>query len=228
MRILVVEDEKHLSKSITTYLTQGNFNCEAVYDFTDGKHKIEQGTYDCIVLDITLPDGNGMDLLKHIKNKRVDSGVLIISAKNSINDKVNALELGSDDYLTKPFHLAELTARINSIIRRRHFEGNNVIECDKLIIDMLSKTVKVGIQPLNLTRKEYDLLLYFISNKERIVTKESIADHLWENQTSISYGYDFIYSHIKNLRKKLLDKGCPDYIKAMYGMGYKFIVDARS
>ncbi|RBL89499.1 response regulator transcription factor [Chitinophaga flava] len=223
MRLLIIEDEKPLTKSIHSYLLQSNFLCDAAYNFFEGKDKLDTCSYDCIVLDISLPGGSGLELLQHMKRRKVSSGVIIISARNSLDDKITGLEMGGDDYLTKPFHLAELTARINSIIRRKSFEGNNIISFDKLTVNILDKTVKIGAEEIHLTKKEYKLLLYFISNRNRVVTKEAIADHLWEDYATLGYSFDFIYSHIKNLRKKLMDKGCPDYIKALYGMGYKFV-----
>ena len=131
------------------------------------------------------------------------------------------MQLGADDYLTKPFHLAELSARVNSIIRRKAFNGSNNIVLDELVINIADRIVKVGETTVELTRKEYELLLYFVSNKNRVVTKESIIDHMWGDQAPIPGNYDFIYAHIKNLRKKITDAGCPDYIKSVYGMGYK-------
>ncbi|MBC9934161.1 response regulator transcription factor [Chitinophaga qingshengii] len=225
MRLLIIEDEKPLTKSIHSYLLQSNYLCDAAYNFSEGRSMLESSAYDCIVLDINLPGGSGLELLQHMKKRKVDAGVIIISARNSLDDKINALQLGGDDYLTKPFHLAELTARINSIIRRKNFDGNNIVIFDKLTVHLLDKTVKTGNAEIHLTKKEFKLLLYFISNKNRIVTKEAIADHLWEDYAMLGYSYDFIYSHIKNLRKKLIEKGCPDYIKALYGMGYKFIAE---
>jgi DNA-binding response OmpR family regulator len=149
---------------------------------------------------------------------------VIISARNSLNDKVEGLELGADDYLTKPFHLAELSARVNAVIRRRAFDGKNLLTMGKLNIDLVCMTVRTDAGEISLTRKEYELLVYFVSNKNRVVTKESIVDHLWESSVQLTDNYDFIYSHIKNLRKKLSDAGCPDYIRSVFGMGYKFAI----
>jgi DNA-binding response OmpR family regulator len=148
--------------------------------------------------------------------------VLIISAKNSIDDKVIGLNAGADDYLTKPFHLSELSARVAAIIRRKSFGGNNIIEFDTLQIDLQEKLVKINGAVVDLTRKEYELLLYFISNKNKVITKNAIAIHLWGDDMDMAGNYDFIYTHIKNLRKKLLQAGAEDYIKSVYGMGYKF------
>jgi DNA-binding response OmpR family regulator len=222
MNVLIIEDEPLLSRNISSYLLQSMYVCETVGTVSTAKSKLDHGSYDCIVLDIGLPDGSGLELLRELKQKNESDGVLIISAKNSLDDKLAGLGLGADDYLTKPFHLAELSARVNAIIRRRAFEGRNVIVLDRLTIDLLAKAVRVDEVELSLTRKEYDLLVYLTSNKNRVVTKESIADHLWEASVEMTDTYDVIYSHMKNLRRKLMEAGCPDYIKSVHGMGYKF------
>ena len=147
-------------------------------------------------------------------------GVLIISARNSLDDKVKGLTLGADDYLSKPFHLSELSARIAAIIRRKNFDGNSLLKFHSISIDTVAKLVSVNNKPLELTRKEYELLLYFVSNKKRVISKNAIAEHLWGDD--MEGNNDFIYTHIKNLRKKLIDAGNADYIKSVYGMGYKF------
>jgi DNA-binding response OmpR family regulator len=223
LNLLIVEDEPELSKSISSYLLQSRFTCDTVYDFHSATAKITEVEYDCIILDISLPGGSGLEILKQLKKANKSEGVLIISAKNSLDDKLEGLELGADDYLTKPFHLAELSARVNSIIRRRSFAGNNTVMLGKLKINITNKTVETENGVIDLTRKEYELLMYFASNKNRVITKESIIDHLWGDHANMNDNYDIIYSHIKNLRKKLSEAGCPDYIKAVYGMGYKFI-----
>ena len=222
MNLLIVEDEPELSKNIYTYLLQNMYTCEMAPDFPSARAKLEVGSYDCILLDITLPGGNGLELLKKLKADKITAGTLIISAKNSLDDKLAGLELGADDYLTKPFHLAELAARVTAIIRRRSFEGNNIIQLGQLSINIVEKNVTTQQGTLTLTRKEYEMLLYFASNKNRVVTKDSIADHLWEDHANLTDTYDFIYTHIKNLRKKLAEAGCPDYLRSVYGMGYKF------
>ena len=224
MNLLIVEDEPELSHSIATYLFQNKFTCDTALDFSSANSKISTGQYSCIILDLSLPGGSGLELLRRLKSINKTEGVLIISAKNSLDDKIEGLELGADDYLTKPFHLAELSARVNAIIRRKSFDGNNTVILDKLFINIADKTVATENGNVELTRKEYELLLYFASNKNRVLTKESIIDHLWGNHANMSDTYDIIYSHIKNLRKKLMESGCPDYIKAVYGMGYKFMV----
>jgi len=222
MKILIIEDEIDLSNSITSYLRQEKFKCEAVLNYTDAIEKINLYNYDVIVVDITLPDGNGLELIKELKFNRSNAGIIIISAKNALDDKISGLEIGADDYLTKPFHLSELNARIKSIIRRRDFEGNNEIILDEIRINPELLTVQVNDQPLSLTRKEYDLLTFFLANKNRVLSKESIAEHLWGDDIELVDSYDFLYSHIKNLRKKILEKGGKDYIQSVYGIGYKF------
>jgi DNA-binding response OmpR family regulator len=223
MKILIIEDEKKLADNIGTYLSSEQFTCEVAYDYYEAIEKIHVYEYACIILDITLPHGSGLDILKELKKEKKTEGILIISAKNSLDDKITGLTIGADDYLTKPFHLAELVARVSSIIRRKSFEGNNQITLDHLTLDLSDRTLKSKEEIIPLTRKEYDLLLYFLSNKNRVVTKEAIVEHLWGDEIDMADSYDFIYSHIKNLRKKLIQAGCPDYIKAVYGMGYRFV-----
>ncbi len=223
MKILIIEDETELSESISTYLAEQEYTCDIAGDFVTAIHKTEYNDYDCILLDITLPDGNGLKILEQLKEDKKTDGIIIISAKNSLDDKIEGLNLGADDYLSKPFHLSELNARIAAIIKRKNFDGNNMIQFDNLAIDTQSKIVRVGNNPVELTKKEYELLLYFISNKKKLISKEAIAEHLWGND--MTGNFDFIYTHIKNLRKKLIDAGNADYIKSVYGMGYKFTTE---
>jgi len=222
MKILIIEDERELSQSISEYLTTEQFTCEAAYDYPTAVAKIHLNDYSCIILDLTLPNGSGLEVLKELKNLNKTDGVLIVSARNSLEDKITGLNTGADDYLAKPFHLPELAARVSAIIRRKSFGGQNQIKVDDLTLNIQEKSLKFKNEPLPLTRKEYDLLLYLLSNKNRVVTKEAIAEHLWGDNIDMVDNYDFIYSHIKNLRKKMTGCGAPDYIKAVYGMGYKF------
>ena len=222
MKILIIEDEQGLRESIEAYFTEAGNICETANDYSSALAKINIYRYDCILLDITLPGGNGLNLLKLIKENNYNDGVLIISAKNSLDDRVSGLDLGADDYLVKPFHLSELRSRVTAIIRRKTFNGNNTLKFNEISIDLLGKEVKVEKQIVKLTRKEYALLLYFIANKGKVVSKNAIAEHLWGDGVDVSDNFDFIYSHIKNLRKKLLEAGAHDYIQAAYGMGYKF------
>jgi len=227
MKVLIIEDETALRESIASYLGNMNFVCEAAGDFTSALEKIHLYDYTCIILDISLPGGTGLELLQVLKENHKADGVLIISAKNSLDDKVSGLNAGADDYLTKPFHLSELAARVTAIIRRKSFEGKNLLRFDELSLDIQEKVARVGEVDVDLTRKEYDLLLYFISNKNRVVSKTAIAEHLWGDNMDVADNFDFIYTHIKNLRKKLMQAGCPDYIKSVYGMGYKLTLPSR-
>jgi DNA-binding response OmpR family regulator len=221
MKLLIIEDEKELAASIASYLKNENYTCEIASNFKQALDKIETSDYECIALDITLPGGSGMQLLKELKNNKKTDGVIIISAKNSIDDRINGLRLGADDYLVKPFHLSELAARINAIIRRKMYSGNNVIRFNEISIDTLAKEVRVKEDPVELTRKEYELLVYFLSNQRKVISKNALISHLWSQEMGTGESADIIYTHIKNLRKKLSEKGCGDYIKSLYGMGYK-------
>jgi DNA-binding response OmpR family regulator len=222
MKILIIEDEPELVSSITTYLRDENYVCETANDFCSAIKKTELYNYDCVLLDITLPGGTGLEILKQLKANNKTDGVLIISAKNSLEDRVEGLHLGADDYLVKPFHLSELSARIAAIIRRKSFNGNTVISFNEITIDTLAKVAHYNNNVLDLTKKEYQLLLYFMANKRRVISKNALAEHLWGDEMDMANNYDFIYTHIKNLRKKLMEKGCPDYLNSIYGMGYKF------
>jgi DNA-binding response OmpR family regulator len=224
MKILIVEDEQELMKSMATYLNSENFLCEEAPDYKTAREKIELFSYDCILLDVSLPDGNGLSLLNELKENKKSDGVIVISAKNSISDRIQGLNLGADDYLTKPFHLSELNARILAVIRRRHFQGQQILIFKELTIDLTAKTVTVHRCTVELTRKEYDLLLYLAYNKNRVISKNAIAEHLSGDDSDIYSNYDFIYSHMKNLKKKLQQAGCSEYIRSIYGMGYKFDV----
>ncbi|MEO7312280.1 MAG: response regulator transcription factor [Chitinophagaceae bacterium] len=222
MKILVIEDEKELSQGICIYLGNENFVCETALDYATAMEKTALYEYACIILDINLPGGNGLEILKHLKADGKADGVIIVSARNSLDDKVTGLNAGADDYLAKPFHLSELGARVAAIIRRKSFDGNNTIRFDQLVIDLKQKTVQIGDQQIDLTRKEYEMLLYFLGNKNRVISKNALAEHLWGDDMDLADSYDFIYTHIKNIRKKFIQAGSPDYIKSVYGMGYKF------
>lgn len=222
MKILIIEDERGLRESIEEYFTEAGNICETASTYAEALGKVNLYRYDCILLDITLPDGNGIEILKAIKQHEYPDGILIISAKNSLDDRLEGLDLGADDYLVKPFHLSELRARVSAIIRRKSFNGSNILLFNEIAIDLLAKSVKVKEQSLKLTRKEYALLLYFVANKGKVVSKNAIAEHLWGDGIDMANNFDFIYSHIKNLRKKLIEGGSNDYIQAAYGMGYKF------
>lgn len=222
MKLLIIEDEPSLRESIIAYFTgEGNI-CEAVETYSAAMEKIQLYDYDCILLDLNLPGGDGMMVLSELKSINKKDGILIISARNSLDDKLSGLNLGADDYLVKPFHLSELRARVTAVVRRKNFDGNNMIVFNEIQVDTLSKKAIVKDQALTLTRKEYDLLLYFLANKGKVISKTAIAEHLWGDEMDLTDRLDFIYTHIKNLRRKLVESGSRDYIKSMYGVGYKF------
>jgi len=222
MKLLLIEDEQELANSIQTYLTGNNFVCEWAINAKSAIDKISTYDYDCILLDLMLPDGNGFEILKELKRQNKTAGVIIISAKESLETRIEGLQLGADDYLTKPFHLSELLVRIQAIIRRKIFKGNNVVAYNEIEIDTLSKTVKVKGRKIDITKKEIDLLLYLIGNENRVLSKSAIAEHLSGDMADMLDNHDFVYAHIKNLKNKLKDAGCSDYIKTVYGLGYKW------
>ena len=213
MKLLLIEDEKDLASSIASYLKEEEYIIANAYSFNEANEKVKTIEYDCALIDLMLPDGNGMEIVKLLKEINRQCGIIIISAKESIDEKIKGLNLGADDYITKPFHLAELNARIKSVIRRKHFEGGNIIELNELRIDIDKRELSINNNNLDLTRREFDLLLFFISNKERVLNKESIVEHVWGDNSSAFDSYDFVYTHIKNLRKKLKDNGAEDYLK---------------
>ncbi len=224
MKLLIIEDEVELSNSMVTYLQNENYNCDTAFDFLEGIYKIDSFEYDCILLDISLPGGNGLQILQALQEDDKTDGVIIISARDSIDDKIAGLKLGADDYLPKPFHLSELSARIASVIRRKRFKGSNVLVANDITINVMAKTVEVNKVAIELTKTEFDLLLYLVSNKNRVISKNAIAENISEGNIDSFDSFDFVYSHMKNLKKKLSFAGAEDCIKSIYGMGYKFVM----
>ena len=222
MKILLIEDEKALSASIASYLKKENSIVETAYTFEEAISKAGINVYDCILVDLMLPDGDGLDIIRELKQGRNETGIIITSAKDSLDDKLTGLETGADDYLTKPFHLAELNARIKSLIRRKQHSGDIIIRNGEIEVNTSTSEVRINSEKIDLTRKEYELLVFFLSNKGRVITKESIAEHLWGDFIVEADTFDFIYTHIKNLRKKIENKSGKNRIKTVYGMGYKF------
>ncbi|NOZ33871.1 MAG: response regulator transcription factor [Chlorobi bacterium] len=222
MKLLLIEDEKELAESIQNYLNKNEFVCEWVNNLSAAIDKISLYEYDTILLDLMLPDGNGFEILKELKRQNKTDGVIIISAKETLETRIEGFNLGADDYLTKPFHLSELLVRIQALIRRKQFNGNNKIIFNEIEIDLLSKVVKINNKSIELTKKEIDLLLYLIGNKGRVLSKSAIAEHLSGDMADMMDNHDFVYAHIKNLKKKLRNADCKEYIKAIYGLGYKW------
>ena len=221
MKLLLVEDEPALRAALLGSLRQAGYVVEEAVDFAQAEDKIMLYQYDCVLLDLTLPDGSGLDLLRALKSANSPAGVLIITARAALDDKIAGLDLGADDYLIKPFHLSELNARVRAILRRRQFQGQQqIVFRDLLVLPELAE-VHVRGEQLTLTKKEYDLLLYLLANPGRVLTKEAIAEHLCGDAVDSADSFDFIYTHLKNLRKKLQEKGADNYIRTMYGVGYK-------
>jgi DNA-binding response OmpR family regulator len=223
MKILVVEDEPSLQEVIRNTLEKERYVVEVADNLNGAIEKTGVYDYDCILLDIMLPDGSGLELLQHLKQNRKKENVIIISAKDSIDDKIAGLDLGADDYLAKPFHLAELVARVRSVLRRKHRDGEHTISVGNVTLFPDNFMVQVAGNPLELSRKEYDILHHFINRKGRLVSKSALAEAVWGDYIDQADNYDFIYAQMKNLRKKLADAGADIEIKAVYGAGYKLV-----
>ena len=221
MKILIVEDEPDMRQNLAQSLEEEKYVIETASDYDTALEKIGVYDYDCILLDISLPDGNGLDLLRELKKLNKAEGVIIVSAKDSLDDKIKGLDLGADDYLPKPFHMAELHARVKAVFRRRKLDGNQSVRLGNLSLDLPSRTVTVGGTALVLNRKEYDILLYLLTNKDRLVQKTSLAEHVWGDYIDEADSFEFIYSQIKNLRRKLRDAQADIEIQSIYGIGYK-------
>lgn len=225
MKLLIIEDEQGLRENITAYFNEDGNICESCSDLNSAINKLALYNYDCVLLDIGLPDGKGFAVLDYLKAQMKNEIVIIISARSSLDDKIKGLNIGADDYLTKPFHLAELKARVDAVFRRKTANSNNNLIFNEIVINLPGRTLEVNNMPLVLTRKEFDMLLYFIANKGKVISKNALAEHLWGDEMDMHNNFDFIYTHIKNLRKKLLDASANDYLKSIYGIGYKFIAE---
>lgn len=221
MKLLLVEDQAELASSIKSYFSQEGDVCEVADSFSRASEKLYAYTYDILVLDLMLPDGDGLSLLQTVKENWPETGVVIISAKNALDDKLAGLDLGADDYLPKPFHLAELNARTKAVFRRRQQEGKNLISFNEIVLNLDTYEASVHQDVLDLTRKEFELLHYFLVNRNRLLTKQAIAEHLWGDYMDTADSFDFVYQHIKNLRKKIAKADGQDYLKTVYGVGYK-------
>ena len=224
MKILVIEDELQLQKNIKESLEKENYLVESASDYHEAIEKVLVYDYDCILLDIMLPQGSGIDILNELKKQQKQGNVIIISAKDSLDDKLAGLELGADDYLTKPFHLAELNARIKAVLRRKSLNGKNNIVFANAILDLYERKFLVNNNLIALNRKEFDILTYFLVNKNRLVTKTALAEHVWGDNTDQADSFDFVYYQIKNLRKKLQESEADIEIQSIYGIGYKLMV----
>lgn len=224
MKILVIEDEASLRQSIVDYFAQADFICDQSDTFNEGIRKADDFEYDCIILDINLPGGSGLQLLEHLRKDKKTTGVIIISARSSVDDKISGLDLGADDYLVKPFHLSELFARVKALIRRKYASGSNQMEFGKLTLDLSLKVLTYDNKPIALTKNEFEVLLFLLTNKNRVVSRQAIAEHIYGDQTDNLSSFDFVYSHVKNLKRKLKEKGSGDILQAVYGLGYKIVI----
>ena len=222
MKILIIEDEKELAQDIKSYLSEENYLCEQATTFQEAVEKVHAYRYDCILLDLMLPGGDGLKILEGLKTANKQEGIIIISAKNALEDKINGLQMGADDYLAKPFHHSELAARVYSVIRRKQFDNANVVEHNELHVNLLSRVVSISGRPVTLTKKEFGLLLLFLGNKNRVISKGALAEHLSGDLADMFDNHDFVYAHVKNLKKKLLEAGCSNYLQTIYGTGYKW------
>jgi len=224
MKLLIIEDNEDLLENIQTYLKREGYICESARDYQQAFDKVMSYTYDVVLIDIMIPGGSGLQVLRELKSVNPQTGTIIISAKNALDDKIEGLELGADDYMTKPFQLPELHARIKAVNRRQQHDGQNIINVNEISINTKTMEVTVKDELVDLTPKEYELLLYFSSNKNHVLSKQTIAEHLWGDYVDHLKNLDFVYQHIKNLRKKLQQAGANDYIESVYGIGYKFKV----
>ncbi|MFT3793457.1 response regulator transcription factor [Flavobacterium sp.] len=222
MKILIIEDEPEIASGIVDYFKPNGVQCETSANAKSALEKIGLYDYDCILLDLMLPDGDGFDILRELKKRDKTEGVIIISAKENLETRLEGFNLGADDYLTKPFHLAELLVRIQALIRRKNFKGNNTVVFNEITVDVMAKTVSVNGNKLDITKKEIDLLLFLIGNENKVLSKSAIAEHLSGDMADMLDNHDFVYAHIKNLKKKLTKAGGEDYIKTVYGLGYKW------
>lgn len=223
MKILIIEDEQDMLQNMKDFLEKENFVVETADSVFEAQNKIGVYSYDCILLDINLKDGSGFSLLEDLKKNNIEDGVIVVSARNSLDDKLEGLNLGADDYLAKPFHMSELNARVKAVLRRRQFKGNNKITIGNLSIDLDEHEVNIDEKLLNLNRKEFEILLFFTSNQNRLVNKSALAEHVWGDHIDQADSFEFIYSQIKNLRKKLKAADADIEIKAVYGIGYKLV-----
>ena len=222
MKILLIEDERDLARGIIEYLSGEDYICEHAADYRNAVERVALYDYDCILLDLMLPDGDGLTVLEALRKENKRTGVIVISAKDSTDDKIKGIRIGADDYLSKPFHLPELGARIYALIRRAQYANNNIVASNGLEVNLLSREVLFDGKEIPLTRKEFDLLLFFIGNKNRVVSKNALAEHLSGDIAGMFDNHDFVYAHIKNLKAKLSRAGCSDSIKTIYGTGYKW------
>lgn len=223
MKLLIVEDEASLQELMTATLKKEGYVVENAMDFNSALDKLGAYSYDCILLDLNLPGGNGLDILEYIKKSCAKSNVIITSARDSIDDKVRGLELGADDYLAKPFHLAELSARIRSVARRSNNDGELTYRAGNVMLEDVSQRLTVAGREVGLLKKEFDILKYFLMRPGHTVDKAVLAEAVWGDHIDQADDFQFVYAQMKNLRRKLSEAGADIEIKSIYGFGYKLI-----
>ncbi|RHJ94211.1 response regulator transcription factor [Parabacteroides bouchesdurhonensis] len=224
MKILIIEDEPSLQELMFKTLVKEKYIVETANNYKEACFKITDYQYDCILLDIMLPDGNGLKLLEELKKQHRKESIIIISAKDSIEDKVYGLEQGADDYLPKPFHLAELNARIKSVMRRRWSkDGDTSIRFGNIRIETDSFRVFIADKEINLLKKEYEILFYFLNHPNHLIDKAVLAEAVWGDHIDQSDNFYFVYAQVKNLRQQLKKAGASVEIRSVYGFGYKMV-----
>jgi DNA-binding response OmpR family regulator len=221
MKILIIEDEYALLQTIEKFLLSEKYVVEKATDYHSGLRKVMHYDYDCILLDISLPGGSGLKILDEMKQEGKTGNIIIISAKNSLEDKISGLDLGADDYLTKPFHVLELHARIKAVLRRKQMDGKQILSLGNLTVDFSQRQVFVDNKSLKLNRKEFNMLAFIVTNKNRLITKDALAEHVWGDDMDLADNFEFVYSQVKNLRKKLKNSGSETMLENVYGIGYK-------
>jgi DNA-binding response OmpR family regulator len=224
MKILLVEDEPALQQAVHTYLEGEGYIVSTADTYPQAAQKVNDYDYDCVVVDLMLPGGNGFELVRDLKKNGSTAGIIVVTARDTLSDKLTGLDLGADDYLTKPFHLPELNARIRSVLRRRLFGGHEQMTVGELVLMPSQQRVRIQDTDLKLTTKEYELLLFLVTNADRLLSKSAIVEHVWDDTMDGVDSHEFLYTHVKNLRRKLIAAGCPDYIQTRYGAGYIFSI----
>ena len=227
MKLLIVEDEPSLLELIERAMLSAGYVVETADDFISAETKIIGYSYDCILLDINIPGGSGLDLLSKLKEMGRAENVIIISARDSVDDRVAGLELGADDYLAKPFHMSELVARVRSVLRRGRTGGNLSVEFGNVSLDPTSRRVSVNNQELDLVKKEFDILFYFMQRPNHLVDKTTLAEAVWGDYADDMDSYHFVYQQIKNLRRKLDESNADIEIRSVYGFGYKLTIKSE-